>query len=97
MKIVSQPVIARITNYRIGIRTQMSREILIKFAAADSASQAGAFVGKKVVWKSGQCMHVGRIVGLHGKTGMLKARFAKGVPGQAIGQTVELISSKIKA
>lgn len=71
----------------------MSKEILIQFPAANSAGQAGTFVGKKVVWKSGQSRFVGRIIGLHGKTGMLKARFAHGVPGQAIGQTVELLSS----
>ena len=71
----------------------MSKEILIKFATIDSASQAGSFVGKKVVWKSGQSKIVGRIIDLHGKTGMLKARFNKGVPGQAIGQTVELLNS----
>jgi large subunit ribosomal protein L35Ae len=89
---VSQLVEARITNYRIGIRTQMSKEILIQFSA-DSVAQLGALVGRKVVWKNGKKKLVGKIVGLHGKNGMLKAKFKKGVPGQAIGQTVELVNS----
>lgn len=90
---VSQLVEARITNYHKGIRTQMSKEILIQFSNVNSASQAGALVGKKVVWKNGKDKLVGKIVGLHGKNGMLKAKFKKGVPGQAIGHTVELINS----
>ena len=70
----------------------MSKEILIQFSA-DSVAQLGALVGKKVVWKNGKNKLVGKIVGLHGKNGMLKAKFKKGVPGQAIGQTVELVNS----
>ena len=70
----------------------MSKEILIQFSA-DSAAQLGALVGKKVVWKNGKKNLIGKIVGSHGKNGMLRAKFKKGVPGQAIGQTVELVNN----
>jgi ribosomal protein L35AE/L33A len=30
-------------------------------------------------------------VGLHGKKGVVKAKFRKGVPGHALGTTVELV------
>jgi large subunit ribosomal protein L35Ae len=94
VKLMSQPVYARITNYRIGIRTQSSREILIQIIGdTESVAQAGQLVGKKVVWKNRTCKLVGQIVGLHGKNGMLKAKFKNGVPGQAIGSTVEVINS----
>jgi large subunit ribosomal protein L35Ae len=88
---MSQPVYARITNYRIGIRTQSSKEILIEVIGAESA-KTGQHIGKKVVWKNQTCMLVGQIVGLHGRNGMLRAKFKKGVPGQALGSTVELLS-----
>jgi large subunit ribosomal protein L35Ae len=68
----------------------MSREILIQFA--DSAALEGALIGKKVVWKNETTTLTGQIVGFHGKKGMLRARFKKGVPGQAIGTTVELVN-----
>ena len=90
---MSQPVYARIVNYRIGIRTQASKEILIQVIGAESVAQAGQLVGKKVVWKNQTSKLVGQIVGLHGKNGMLKAKFKKGVPGQAIGSTVEVVNS----
>ena len=88
---MSQPVYGRITNYRIGIRTQSSRECLIKFNGVDSAAQAGPLLGQKVVWKGANKTHVGKIAGFHGKNGVVRAKFKKGVPGQALGTTVELV------
>ena len=87
---MSQPVYGRIMNYRIGIRTQSSRECLIKFIDIDSVSQAGPLMGQKVVWKGANKMFVGKILGFHGKKGVVRVKFRKGVPGQAIGTTVEL-------
>jgi large subunit ribosomal protein L35Ae len=56
-------------------------------------AQVGQLTGKKVVWKNKTCKLVGQIVGLHGKNGMLKVKFKNGVPGQAIGSTVEVINT----
>ena len=80
-------------NYRIGIRTQSSRECLIQFANVESAAQAGRLLGQKVVWKGENKKRIGKIVGFHGKNGVVKVRFKKGVPGQALGTTVELVAS----
>ena len=77
-------------NYRIGIRTQSSRECLIKFDGVGSAAQAGPLMGQKVVWKSANKTLIGKILGFHGKRGVVKAKFKNGVPGQALGTTVEL-------
>jgi large subunit ribosomal protein L35Ae len=91
VKVLSQPVYGRITNYRIGIRTQSSRECLIKFDGVDSVAQAASFMGQKVVWKGENKTLVGKIIDFHGKSGTVRAKFKKGVPGQALGTTVELI------
>jgi len=92
---LSQPVYGRIVNYRIGIRTQFSRECLIQFAHVDSVAQAGQLVGQKVVWKGENKKHIGKIVGFHGKNGAVRVKFKKGVPGQALGTTVELVGQRI--
>lgn len=89
---MTQTIYGRITNYRIGIRTQASRECLIEFEGFDSASLVSKLVGQKVTWKNGKNPHVGRIMGAHGRNGMVKVRFQHGVPGQAIGSKVELVS-----
>ena len=82
-------------NYRIGIRTQASRECLIQFTDAASQEQPGKFIGRKFVWKGEKSSLVGKIVGLHGKNGVVRVRFKKGVPGQAIGSLVELVATAI--
>lgn len=92
VNILSQRIIGRIVNYRTGPRTQMSRECLIQFENVDSVSTAGQLIGRKVAWKKGNNKFVGRIASLHGKNGMVRVRFKKGVPGQAIGNTVELVN-----
>lgn len=92
MKVLSQPVYGRILNYRIGIRTQFSRECLIHFANVASVAQAGPLIGRKVAWKVDDKKRIGKIVGFHGKNGVVRVKFKRGVPGQALGTTVELIS-----
>ncbi len=88
---MSQPVYGTIVNYRIGIRTQMPKWCLIQITDANSVSKAGQLIGRKVVLKYGKNEFIGKIVSLHGKKGVVTAKFRKGVPGQAIGTTVELV------
>jgi large subunit ribosomal protein L35Ae len=88
---LSESVYGRIVNYRVGIRTQMSHECLVQFAGVVSAAQAGRLIGRKVVRKGGSKRFVGVIVGFHGKNGVVRVRFKRGVPGQALGTTVELV------
>jgi large subunit ribosomal protein L35Ae len=88
---MSQPVYGRILNYRIGIRTQYSRECLIQLNGVDSAAQAGQLMGQKVVWKGENKKLIGKVTGFHGKNGTVRVKFKKGLPGQALGTTVELV------
>ena len=89
---MSQPVYGRIVNYRIGIRTQKSDECLIQFTSVPDRAGSGQLVGRKVTWTNANTKFTGKIVGSHGKNGVVIARFKKGVPGQAIGARVELVA-----
>jgi large subunit ribosomal protein L35Ae len=91
MRNMTQSIQGIIVNYRIGPRSQNPRECIIRFGQAGSVSEAGKLIGKKVAWQSGDNRLIGKIVSLHGKKGLVLARFRKGVPGQALGTTVELI------
>ena len=88
---MTQSIQGVIVNYRTGPRSQRSKECIIKFEQASSVSEAGKLIGKKVAWQSGKNRIIGKISSLHGKKGLVLARFRKGVPGQALGTTVELI------
>ena len=91
VNILSQKIIGRITNYRVGLSTQQSKECLIEFKNMDAAA-TGQLVGHKVVWTKGKKNFTGKIMGLHGRNGMVRVKFTRPVPGQAIGKIVELIS-----
>ena len=88
---MTQPVQGIIVNYRVGPKTQTPKECIIQFTHVTSASEAGRLVGRKVAWKSGNSKVIGKIVALHGKKGLVRARFRKGVPGQALGTSVGLV------
>jgi large subunit ribosomal protein L35Ae len=92
VNILSQKIYGRITNYRIGNKSQTPKECLIEFQGIDSSSLAGKLVGQKVAWNSGKSVHFGKVKGIHGRNGLVKVRFLHGVPGQAIGTIVELLS-----
>jgi large subunit ribosomal protein L35Ae len=88
---MSQPVYGTIVNYRIGIRTQMSKWCLVQIIGENSVSKAGQLIGRKMVLKFGENSFTGRIMGLHGKKGVVTVKFRKGIPGQALGAMVELL------
>jgi len=82
-----------IISYRRGPKTQKPKECLLKFPHITSPSEASNLIGRKVAWPAGsknkKC--IGKIVALHGRRGVVRARFRKGVPGEALGSAVELI------
>jgi ribosomal protein L35AE/L33A len=90
--ILVQTEIGRITNYRTGPKSQTSKECLVEFTNYGSASLAGKLIGQKVTWTNGSSKFVGKIMGAHGRNGTVRVKFPHGVPGQAIGTTVKLVS-----
>jgi len=82
---------AVILNYRVGPKSQRSKECLLKFNGIDTVQDAAHLVGRKVAWPINERKCIGKIVALHGKKGVVRARFRKGIPGQALGDLVELI------
>jgi large subunit ribosomal protein L35Ae len=79
-------------NIRQGMFRQYPHNILIRIPGIDSSNSAAKYIGKKVIWRSesGKKL-VGKIVKTHGRNGVLLSRFKKGLPGQAIGSSVEII------
>jgi large subunit ribosomal protein L35Ae len=88
---VSQAVIEGIVvSFRTGPKTQRSKECIIKFPNITSSNEAGRLVGRKVMCAIGKGAVRGKVVALHGKNGLVRARFRKGLPGQ-IGTPVRII------
>lgn len=79
-------------GYKGGQRTQKSKCALIRVDSVDDRSKAAAYIGRKVVWisPSGSRL-IGKVIGVHGRNGVLKVRFRKGLPGEAIGTELTII------
>jgi large subunit ribosomal protein L35Ae len=80
-----------VVSYRRGPKTQKPKECLIQFQCAQSVSEAGQLIGRKVAWPTRKRKCIGKIVALHGKKGLVRARFRKGLPGSALGSQVDII------
>jgi large subunit ribosomal protein L35Ae len=80
-----------IVGYRRGPKTQSAKECIVRLSGVESANEAGRFVGRKIAWPAGRRLLRGKIVALHGKKGFVRARFRKGVPGEALGTLVEIV------
>ena len=78
-------------SYRRGKRTQRNKQILVKIEGITNCEEAARFIGKQVIWKNpnGQPL-IGKIISAHGRKGIVKARFKKGLPGQAIGAQLHI-------
>ncbi|MEM2995221.1 MAG: 50S ribosomal protein L35ae [Candidatus Bathyarchaeia archaeon] len=88
---MAQQTQGTVVNYRVGPKTQKPKECIIQFVNVNSIADASRLIGRKVAWKTGKNKIIGKIVALHGNKGLVRARFRKGLPGQALGTTVELI------
>lgn len=81
-----------ILGYRRGRHTQNVNQMLVELENVNSKEKAKKFLGKKLVWKSpGGKQIKGEIIALHGNKGVVRAKFEKNLPGQAITTKVQLI------
>jgi large subunit ribosomal protein L35Ae len=80
-----------ITSYRTGPKTQSSKELILQFPNIKSSNEAAQLIGRKVAWPAGERKIRGKIVALHGKKGLVRARFRKGLPGLALGTSIEIV------
>lgn len=83
---------ATVLSFRRGRHTQKNNQFLLEVRSIDSRPKASSFLGRKIVWTSpvGKSIH-GKITGLHGNKGVLRARFTKGLPGEALAKSVEIL------
>ncbi len=82
-----------IQNYRLGTRNQKGNCVLVKIDGVDSNKKASGLIGRIVEWvnpKSGKVIR-GKIVRTHGNKGVVRTRFKKGLPGQALGTKIKIV------
>lgn len=76
-----------IINYRI----PYTKEAIIRVPEIMDKKQAAKLVGKKVMWKNGsKVKHYGKVTGLHGSSGAIKAKFRIPLPPESLARAVEI-------
>lgn len=80
-----------VLSFRRGRKTQSNTHFLIQPSGCDSKEKALKFVGKKVSWKSSSGkVIIGKVASPHGRKGVVRVIFERGLPGQAISNKVEI-------
>ena len=86
---------ALILSFRRGRHTQKTNQFLLEVKGADTKAKASLYIGRRVVWTSPGKLKkriFGKITITHGNSGVLRARFSRGLPGTAVGTRVELVA-----
>lgn len=81
-----------ITNFKRGRKTQTPNQMIITVPKYDK-KKAQSLIGKKVIYMcegKDKKQISGEIRSTHGNSGALRVLFERGMPGQAIGQKVEV-------
>jgi len=82
-----------VIQFRRGRKSYTPRHFLLEIPGSDNREKASAFIGKIVTWKSNgkePTIIKGKVAAAHGKKGVIRAIFEKGLPGQAIGTPAEV-------
>ena len=80
-----------VTSYRRGKHLQHPNQVLLAFDDITSRTEAAPLVGRKVKWVSPNGKEfLGKVLGKHGNSGAVRAKFRTNLPGQAIGTPVFL-------
>jgi large subunit ribosomal protein L35Ae len=80
-----------VVNYRGGKHTQYKYQVIVQPENVFTKEEAAKLIGKKVIWKSPKGkIFVGSVTAVHGNNGKVRVRFRRGVPGQMLGDIVEI-------
>ncbi len=80
----------RILHFRQNRHSTTGNQMLVSVDGVDDREKAGKLVGKNVTYDTGKNKIAGVVAGAHGNSGVLRVRFNKGMPGQAIGKDCEI-------
>lgn len=83
---------AVVLSYAGSHEHQHNHYMILKPLGVNDRGAAARLIGRKVLWRTptGRKM-LGKVVRLHGNRGEVKAYFNPGLPGQALGDYVEIL------
>ena len=80
-----------IIGYKGSHRTMHGNQVIVEVDGVKKKADANKLVGKKATFTtSGGKKILGKIASTHGNRAAVRVRFRRGLPGQAIGQKIEI-------
>jgi len=80
-----------ISNFRVSRHTMKGNHLIVKPDGVATKEGAVKLVGKHVVWKSPAGKEIkGYVAKEHGRNGFVRVVFERGLPGQSIGDKIEI-------
>lgn len=81
-----------IANFRRSRHVQTNNQMIVLVDKLSKKEDSKKLVGKKVVWKTKSGKEfTGKVASSHGNKGALRVIFEKGLPGQSLGEKVQII------
>jgi len=82
---------AVISNFRMSRHTMKGNHLIVKPEGVSKKEDAVKLIGKSVVWKSPAGKEIkGKVAKEHGRNGFVRVIFERGLPGQSLGEKVEI-------
>ncbi|MFW9831471.1 MAG: 50S ribosomal protein L35ae [Candidatus Thorarchaeota archaeon] len=89
---LEKPVKGVLMNYQRGTIRQKSHYGLIKLEGVTTIAAAASYIGRSVILHFNENKQItGRIISVHGRNGVLRARFRRGLAGEAIAKGVVVL------
>ena len=82
---------AIISNFRSSKHSQYGNQMIVLVDGVSTKEKANRLIGKKAVWKSSAGKEIsGEVKAAHGSKGAVRVLFEKGMPGQSVGQRLDI-------
>ncbi len=76
---------AIISNFRSGMKTRHTTQMIVIISGIDSREKVSTIMGKTLVWTSPAKSEIkGTIIAPHGNKVAVRAKFERGMPGQSV-------------
>ena len=80
-----------IVNFRGSRRRKNFSQLILKVEGSTDKDKAKDLLSKEVKWKTVTGKEIkGKVIGVHGNSGAVMAKFERGLPGQSLGSNVEI-------
>ncbi|MFX1491306.1 MAG: 50S ribosomal protein L35ae, partial [Promethearchaeota archaeon] len=86
------PVKGVVLSYQRGTVQQRTQYALVKLEGVNTVSEAASYIGRSVILHFNErTSNYGRVISVHGRNGILRVRFRRGLATDAIAKEIMVL------